>query len=128
MAGRYDITIEQGASFSLPITLNHYDNTAYNLTGYTGRGQLRRYHRSTDIIVSFTVTIDPTPTTGRLIVSLTAVQTGAIPAGEEITDTRSKYVYDLELEKTSAGGDSVAIGTVKRVLEGTAYVSPEVTR
>jgi len=123
VAGRYDLTIEQGADFNLPLTLRNYDNTAYNLTGYTGRGQIRRYHRSTSAIVSFTVTI-PTVgseyTDGKLTVSLTANQTAAIPAGEEITDTRSKYVYDLEIIDGS--------GSVKRILDGFVFISPEVTR
>jgi len=123
MAGRYDITIEQGADFELPLTLQHSDGTAYNLTGYTGRGQIRKYHRSATITVSFTVTI-PTPltlpTTGQLTISLTAVQTAAIPAGELITDERSKYVYDIEIVSGA--------GTVKRILDGFAFISPEVSR
>ena len=207
MPGRYDLTIIQGADFSLPLTLKHADNTAYDLTGYTGRGQIRRYHRSTTATVSFTViiheagvltlkaaptaagtgyavgevltittggtggtatvltitgggatgpvgtvslttsgkdytvgtgkvttssgpginctleilTIYDASTTGMLTVSLTAAQTSSIPAGEEITDTRSKYVYDIEIIKTSTG-------VVTRILDGIALVSPEVTR
>jgi hypothetical protein len=50
VAARYDITIEQGASFELPLTLQHSNGTVYNLTGYTGRGQIRKYHRSASII------------------------------------------------------------------------------
>jgi hypothetical protein len=120
MAGRLDLTIDQGADFSLPLTLRHTDNTAYDLTGYTGRGQIRKYHRSTTTIVSFTVDIDVVPTTGKLTVSLTANQTAAIPAGEEVTDTRSKYVYDVEIVDGS--------GVVKRIIEGSVFISPDVTR
>jgi hypothetical protein len=43
-----------------------------------------------------------------------------MPCGEEITDEKSKYVYDLEIVHTT--------GTVKRILDGYVYVSPEVTR
>lgn len=122
MAGRYDITIEQGAVLSLPLTLKNTNGTAFDLTGYTGRGQIRKFHRSTAIVASFTVTIPTTGeliTSGKLTVSLTAVETAAISAGEEITDEKSKYVYDLEI---------VSGATVKRILEGIVFVSPEVTR
>jgi hypothetical protein len=122
MAGRFDITIEQGAVLSLPLTLKNTNGTAFDLTGYTGRGQIRKFHRSTSIIASFTVTIPTTGeliTSGKLTVSLTAIETAAISAGEEITDEKSKYVYDLEI---------ISGATVKRILEGFVFVSPEVTR
>jgi uncharacterized protein (UPF0261 family) len=119
MAGRLDLTIEQGASYELPLALQHSDGTVYNLTGYTGRGQIRKYHRSTSIVASFTVTIS-TPTDGTLTLTLTATETATMPCGEEITDEKSKYVYDLEIVHTT--------GTVKRILDGYVYVSPEVTR
>ena len=120
MAGRYDITIEQGASYELPLTLQNSDGTAFNLTDYTGRGQLRKYHRSTSVVASFTVAITSPATLGQLTLSLTATETSVIPAGEEITDEKSKYVYDLEIVKST--------GEVKRILNGYAFVSPEVTR
>ncbi len=119
MAGRYDITIEQGATFSLPLSLKNSDNTAFNLTGYTGRGQIRKYHRSTTIVASFTVTISVTPTDGTLTVTMTAAETAALACGETIIEDKSKYVYDIEI---------VAGAVVKRILDGYAYVSPEVTR
>ena len=81
---------------------------------------MRRYHRSDTIIESFTVAIDSPPTDGKLTVSLSASETAAIPTGETITDAMSKYVYDIELVDGS--------GVVKRILDGYAYVSPEVTR
>jgi hypothetical protein len=67
-----------------------------------------------------TVTISATPTDGTLTLTLTATETSAMPCGEDITDEKSKYVYDLEIVHTT--------GTVKRILDGYAYVSPEVTR
>jgi hypothetical protein len=124
---RKDIQIFQGADFELPLALQHTDGTVYDLTHYpTGRGQIRKFHRSTSIIVSFTVTI-PTPTyastDGKLTISLTGVQTAAIPAGELITDVRSKYVYDLELV-----GDGTVSGKIIRILYGLVFISPDVTR
>ena len=121
LAGRYDVTINQGASFELPVTVKKLDGTAFDLTGYLGRGQIRKYHRSVDIIISFTVTITAPPTNGQLTVALTPAQTATIPGGEIATDDRSTYCYDIEIYKA---GDSVVL----RILEGNAYISPEVTR
>lgn len=120
MAGKYDITIEQGATFCLPITVYYSDNTAYNLTSWTPRGQVRRTRRSTTIVASFTCT-KTDPTNGKFEISMIDDVTGAIPCGESVTDSRSKYVYDVEMENTGTG-------EVKRLLEGSCYVSPEVTR
>jgi hypothetical protein len=122
LAGRYDITVNQGSSFLLPVTVKKLDGTAFDLTDYAGgRGQIRKYHRSVDIVVSFTVALLNPKTSGQLTVALTAAQTALIPAGEIATDDRSTYLYDIEIYKT---GDS----SVLRILEGNAFISPEVTR
>lgn len=120
MAGKYDITIEQGATFTLPITVYRADNTVYDLTSWTPRGQIRRTRRSTTIIETFTCT-KTDPTNGKFEISLIDDETAAIPAGETVNDSRSKYVYDVEIENT-------VTGEVKRLLEGTCWVSPEVTK
>lgn len=120
MAGRYDIIIEQGATFVLPMTIKDWSCQPFNLTGWFGRGQVRKTHRSTTIVAHFAVTIVDA-LNGCLEAVLTDEQTRDIPTGETTTEQRSKYVYDIEIEKASTG-------EVKRLLEGYAYVSPEVTR
>jgi len=120
MAGRYDITIEQGATFSLPLVIKNSDGSYFNLTNYTPRGQIRKYIRSTTIIVSFNFTITDA-INGAMIVSLTAIQTAAILAGETSTEAKSKYIYDIEIVHSSGE-------PVKRILNGSVYVNPNVTR
>ncbi len=120
MAGRYDLTVEQGATFTKTMYLKDSTGAVINLSAYSGRGQIRKYHRSDDIQVSFVVTI--TGATGKVVISLTAAQTAALVAGEDTADVRSKYVYDIELY------DTVTQIIVRRILEGDVYVSPEVTR
>ena len=71
---------------------------------------------------TFTCTIDA-PATGQIIAALTPLQTGAITAGDTATDPRSKYVYDIEIYNTPPPETDV-----KRILEGYAYIDPEVTR
>lgn len=122
LAGKYDITINQGSSFFLPVTVKKLDGTVYDLTSYAGgRGQIRKYHRSVDAVISFTVTILTPKTAGQLTIALTPAQTATIPSGEIPTDDRSTYCYDIEIYKT-------ADSEVLRILEGNAYISPEVTR
>lgn len=120
MAGTKDLVIEQGGTFQKTIVLKDGAGVVIDLTGYTGRGQIRRTYRSEAIVASFT--FDYTYlSVGKVTFSLSAAVTEGITAGESDSDIRSKYVYDIELVKT-------ADGTVKRVLKGNVYVSPNVTR
>jgi hypothetical protein len=111
MAGNYDISIDQGATYVLTITRN-----ALNLTGYTMRMQGRSSHASSTIVLnsSTNVTITTAPATNSVItVTISAINTALLPAP-------SSGVYDLEAESPG--------GVVYRILEGAYSVSPEVTR
>lgn len=121
MAGRYDIVIYQGSTFELPLTLKNGDGTPFNLTSWIPRGQMRRHVRSTAIAATFTCTIIEPATNGQFTVSLSSAITAAIIAGDSVTDPRSLYVYDVEMENE-------VTGAVKRIIEGSAYIDPEVTR
>jgi hypothetical protein len=111
-AATHNITIEQGATFLRTLTLKNSDDTPFDLTGYTARGQIRRNHRSGNVAASFTCTITD-PTAGEIQIKLTAATTADLPIYD--------HVYDIEIELTAAS-------TVSRILEGTVTVSPEVTR
>ena len=111
MAGNYDISIEQGATYVLTISRN-----ALNLTGCTMRMQGRSSHASSTIVLnsSTNVTITTAPGTNSVItVTISAINTALLPAP-------SSGVYDLEAESPA--------GVVYRILEGAYSVSPEVTR
>ena len=114
--GRYDMTVYQGANFDITLTWETGDPaTAVNLTGYTGRMQLR------PSVDSPTTTLSLTTSNGRMALggsagtialTISAADTAALSAGY--------YVYDLEL---------VSPGTVvTRLVEGRVTVSAEVTR
>ena len=111
MASTYNLVIDQGTDFSANLTVKDSTNTVRNLTGYTGRAQLRRSYASSSN-VTFTVNID-TPTDGNVKITLTNATTANLKYG--------RYVYDVELTKT-------ADSTIERVYEGIATVYPEVTR
>jgi hypothetical protein len=110
MAVKANIVIEQGTSFETSVNVLDDNDVAVNLTGYTGAAQMRKHYSSSNAH-NFTVSI--TAATGLVSLSMTANTTGNITAG--------RYVYDCELTKTSDG-------TVSRVIEGIATVTPQVTR
>jgi len=114
-AGIYDITIEQGATFSLSATWKDSTGSAVNLTGYTARMQVRHFKDSTTTLANLTTEnngIVLGAALGTITVTITATATAAMPALEAF--------YDLELQ--SAGG------VVTRLLQGKATISREVTR
>ena len=113
MAGEYNFTIEQGATFNLLMTWR-IDNVAVNLTGYIARLQARIDVDETDTILSLTTGAGITlgGAAGTISLDQTATQTAVLPKGE--------YVYDLELQSSG--------GVVTRLLQGELNISAEVTR
>lgn len=115
-AGKYDILIEQGATFQEVYTLRDVNKALINLTGYTGEMQIRETVDSTSTLASSTGT-SPTITVtlggaaGTITVSMTSAATAAL--------SFDKAVYDLEITLGSV---------VTRLLEGVVTLSREVTR
>jgi len=114
MAARYDITIEQGATFTFDLQVQSINLT----TGYTVRMQGRTSHAATSTVFSLTNASGITLTHGgghsHIIPVIAATVTDDFPAP-------MSGVYDIEYEETSTG-------IVTRILEGSFYVTPEVTR
>lgn len=111
MATTYNLAIDQGTDFSANLTVKDTTGSLRNLTGYTGRAQLRRSYASSSN-VTFTVNID-TPSDGNVKITLANATTANLKYG--------RYVYDVELTKNSDN-------TIERVYEGIATIYPEVTR
>lgn len=114
-AGTYHIICEQGATFTRELTWSDENDQPINLTGYTARMQVRQSVKSTAVVLELTTTngrVVLYPASGKIVLSLTATETAALPA--------KSCVYDLEL--VSAGG------VVTRLVEGSFTVRPEVTR
>lgn len=115
LGNRFDIEINQGATFELTVTWKDSAGTAINLTGYSARMQVRETYSSSSTIVSLTngsgITLGGAA--GTIAILISATTTAALTAP-------FSGVYDLEL--VSAGG------VVTRLLQGAATVTPEVTR
>lgn len=114
IAGVYNFTIDQGATFSRQLTLRDANNALMNLTGYTARMQIRPEIESTEVLVELTTA------NGRIALGGAAgTVTLTIPA--TVTATIDKEgVYDLELVTPSS--------EVHRALKGKVRLEPEVTR
>ena len=123
-AGRYDIVLEQGATFDLPL---RYEDSAggVDLSGYSARMQVREAPAS-PLLVEFNSELTANGAiflsgaaedredgaNGNLRVFMSAANSAALP--------RFAGRYDLEIEDSS--------GYVIRLLEGQFRVEPEITR
>lgn len=117
-AGKYDILVEQGATFDVTLTLRNYDNSLIDLTGHTFRGKIKETYSSTTVQAEFDFSI---LSTGVVRVTIPAAETAAIAVPPATNNQRNlvAMIYDIE----SVDGS----GVVYRWLEGTAKISPEVT-
>lgn len=124
-AGRFDIVLEQGATFDLPIRYSNPDGTSINLSGYTARLQVREAAHS-ELLVEFSSDLQANGfillsgaaedredgANGNIRIFMTSANTSAVPA------LRGRY--DLELSDSH--------GYTIRLLEGQFEVEPEITR
>lgn len=114
MAGSFDFTIEQGATFNLVMTWK-IDGTPVNLTNWTARLQARVDVEDTEVILSLTTEnggITLGGALGTISLDRTAAQTTLLQTGS--------FVYDLELIS--------GVNSVTRLLQGELIISAEVTR
>lgn len=110
MSGKLDLTIEQGATFSRTITIKDASNVVVDITNDTFAGQVRKRHQSGTVEAAFTFTITD-GANGEVTAVISSTDTAEMDPGD--------FVYDIEWTSGS---------TVTRLLEGTATVSPGVTR
>ncbi len=121
-AGKYALTVEQGATFELSITYKDSTGTPINLTNYGARMQFRSTVDSSVIIASLTSTLDSdgsgitiTAASGALYIRMSAASSSAL--------NFSNAVYDLEVYSGSGNTEYV-----QRILEGRVKLNKNVTR
>ena len=111
-AANYDLTIDQGTTFAIDITINE-SGSAKDLTGYSARAQMRSTKTASTVAASFTCTVLNPATEGKVKMELSPATTSAMAAGV--------YFYDLEIHTSN---DAI----VKRLIEGKVTLNQEVTR
>jgi hypothetical protein len=131
-AGKYNFTIEQGATVDFAVNYKDSNSNPINLSGYQARMQLRPEKGSNTLYLTLSSSLDSTYTGLNLSGSggsaaSTPLSSGSI--GIYISAVTSSLLnfesafYDLELV-TGSGNTA----TVTRVLEGTITLNKEVTK
>lgn len=128
LATHYDITIDQGAVYTLPLFFQTPSSSAnpvlvpVNLAGYTAAAQIRDGYNNDNILAQFAIDFSgSSPLTGslasagRLILSLLPSQTSGQQGG-------LRAVWDLFMYPS--GDPTLA----ERWIEGTAWIRPRSTR
>lgn len=124
-AGKYSFVIEQGSTLDFEIQYKDSNNSPINLTGYSGKMQIRSTIDSATPIItlSSSLALDGTglnfsgsngttpPTSGSIGIFISAASSSLF--------TFINAVYDLEITSGSR---------VTRILEGNVRLSKEVTR
>lgn len=113
-AQTYDITADQGATYSVVITYENSNGTPINLTNYTARMQLRASYASVAAALTLT-TENGRITLGGALGTITLT----VEAATMETLEAKTYVYDLELVNGS---------TVIRLLQGLFVNRPNATK
>ena len=111
MAILSNLSIDQGADYSAKVVVEDAAGNVANLTGYTVAGQIRKSYTSSTAI-NFGATVS-NATAGEITITLANSVTNGMKAG--------RYVYDVEITKTSSGEKT-------RVIEGQVTVTPGVTQ
>lgn len=122
-AGILDITVEQGARFSMMITVNDSLGAPIDLTGATFEGQIRATHDSLDAAAQFTFTLqNQTTDKGKVLCEMYDTITAAIPVSGDQPGKRVtvNYLYDISYYLVTHHR--------VRILQGVAKVVGEVTK
>ena len=123
-AAKYNIVVEQGATFTRTITIKDSNKNPVDLTGWSLRGKIRATQNSASALATFTGTILNQGTNkGQGTVSLTAAETSAIPGDTSASTNvlvKSYYLYDIEAVRPDT--------SVVRILRGKVTLIPEITK
>jgi hypothetical protein len=121
-AAKFNILIEQGTDFNCEMTAKS-GGVPINLTGCALAAKLKKNVSDAASVADFSFVIsDQTISVGKFFMKLTHVQTSAIPLAPQKTYKKSLEFFAYDIECTYSDG------TIGRLGEGIAAVSPEVTK
>jgi len=117
-AGKYNFVIEQGTTFTLELQYKDSNSVPVDLTGYSGKMQIRPSIGSPTSYLTLSSSIQadgtgitfPTPISGTINLSISAVSSSQL--------TFDQGLYDLEIRSGSV---------VTRLIQGGVQLSKEVT-
>lgn len=119
-AGVYDFTIEQGVPYTFQIHYQNPDKSPKNLTGWTGKGQIKTSISDCEPLGEFLIEFTE-PEIGKLKLTVPTSVTDKVKIkGTRYTDY-SLLVYDVKIWLPSNPNEIV------RLLNGVIKVSPAVT-
>jgi hypothetical protein len=97
------LKIKQGADFGPHIfRFKNPNGTPVDLTGCVFNAQMRQKALDTEVVATFTCTVTDA-VGGEMIMSMDSLITSTIPAGELVSSSDSKYVWDMYM--TDSLGD-----------------------
>ena len=113
-AGEYDITIEQGSGFSLPLTYEAPEGSLVDFTDSTGRLHVRSKYGATDKLIELTTE------NGGIDLGADGSVELSKPAADTAELNFSRGVYDLEIVPPT--------GEPYKIIKGNVFLKREVTR
>lgn len=122
-SNKYTLTIWQGSTFGLTLTVQDSAGSNISLTGYSARMQIRSaYNSGTATETLSTANGEITIANSNITISLAASRTANIyvDLNSSSKPPKTMYVYDLELVDNA--------NTVSKLLYGDVIVYGEVTR
>lgn len=111
-AAKYDLVINQGATFGITVTIKQKNGLPLDLTGYTGKGQIREALESPIVVADIEVDITNPRKNGQVLLKLSAEQT-----------KRLNFIYGVYDVKLTTPRNEIM-----RVLQGKVIVDREVTQ
>ena len=118
-AGKYSLLIEQGATLDLTLAYKDSANAAVNLTGYSGKMQIKSDYADNNPTTYLTLSSSlQSDGTGLIFGGVSGTIEIYISAATSSALTFSSASYDLEIASGSV---------VTRLLQGPVFVSKQVT-
>lgn len=124
-AAKHSILVEQGSIFEMELTITDETNQRVDLTGFDFVGKIRKDSEDAVPIASFQFDLldqNSSETKGQVRAFLPTSTTSAIPipGGGDGRRNIAEYLYDIKYGPTG--------GEMKRLLEGSALISPEASK
>jgi len=118
MARYEELTFDQGTDVAVEIHCINEDGSKKNFSNYNVAAKLKlNLNADSDNTIEFNAIIGSPATDGIINLSLTNTQTDALLP-------KKRYLYDVEVSFVDSDDATI----VERVLEGSVYINPSVTK